>query len=865
PSHRTPAQHAVEFITAPDKRAEVDAAARRIRALLQDGNLRLRDVVVLTRDLDDYHDLIVAGFGEHDLPFFADRRRTAAHHPLLQITRALLAVARRVWPTDGLMTLAKSGLTGIALSDADELENYILEHRIRGHMWASDRPWTFLRHRAGDEDPGADAVQQRRARRVEHVDGLRRKLIDPLRPFVLKLRGNVAVPLREIVRDLFALYDEYGVRQTLAGWMLDATAADRHELRAEHEQVWVELVELFDQMVDLLGDTAVTASEFQDVLDSGLERFDLALAPPTVDQVLVGQADRTRTHEAKAVVVLGLNDGRFPRSSRQDSIFSDTDRAALRGRALELEPDTARRMLDESLWGYVAITRASQRLIVTCSASDESGRPTEPSPYWRRLRELFPEAPICAAPREGSNALADIATPRQFVHALIGWVRRRGQSEAAPTPDDASMAALYQWLATHECCDDAVDIMRYRAWRALSYTNDSVLSPEVASKLFPSPLRATPSQLETFATCPFKHFLRYGLALRERQAEDVTAADLGEVFHRVLGQLVGDMLRQRQDWSQLAPEMTEQRLRRYTEEVGRSLRGELMLKDARSKYLLGRIERTLNQLVATQRVLAARGRFRPLKEKVRFGCDDDASLAPLTIRTPGGRQVVLHGQIDRVDLLEESAQVAVTDYKLTGNTLALDHVYHGISLQLLTYLLVLEANGQALAGKPVTAAAAFYLQMLRRLEDVKHPDDAKPPDDPLFDLGPKPRGIFDEGVVGALDTELEPGWSKVVSVRVNKEGECVDRGKSDVAAPEEFAALLAHVRRQIGVIADGIAGGDVSISPYRIGRQTPCPTCDYRSVCRFEAGVNRYHHLPPIGRQDVLTRVVESKGEARGE
>ena len=47
------------------------------------------------------------------------------------------------------------------------------------------------------------------------------------------------------------------------------------------------------------------------------------------------------------------------------------------------------------------------------------------------------------------------------------------------------------------------------------------------------------------------------------------------------------------------------------------------------------------------------------------------AISPPTIATPKGRRVVLHGKIDRVDLVEGGAQFAVIDYKLTGRPLAL--------------------------------------------------------------------------------------------------------------------------------------------------------------------------------------------------
>src|SRR5439155_22246944 len=107
------------------------------------GGVRLRDIGVLARDLDHYQDLIDASFREHGIPYFADRRRSAAHHPLPQVIRAIFLLALHDWSHDAVMTLIKSGLCGLNLDQADEVENYVLLHRIRGAIWASDKPLPF--------------------------------------------------------------------------------------------------------------------------------------------------------------------------------------------------------------------------------------------------------------------------------------------------------------------------------------------------------------------------------------------------------------------------------------------------------------------------------------------------------------------------------------------------------------------------------------------------------------------------------------------------------------------------------------------------------------------------------------------------
>jgi ATP-dependent helicase/nuclease subunit B len=862
----------IALIEAPDRCAEVDAVARHVQSLLAQG-LRLREIAVLVRSLDGYHELIHASFHEHQLPYFVDRRRSATHHPLVQFTRALPALTLHDWDHDAVMTLLKSGLVplgddhldagdaGDAGDAADELENYVLSHRIRGSIWADPKPWTFRRElirRDPDDEPLAAPEE---LAEVERMDALRRRLVDLVQPFVrvMSRARTEPVALRQIVVALLKVFEACHVRQTLARWMEQAQSEQAPEQRAEHAQVWNALADLLDQLVDLLGDEPVLAGDFVQILESGLESFDLALTPPTVDQVLVGSVDRTRTPSGiRATIVLGLHEGGFPACPREGSILGDAERRSLRDRKLiDLDPDTHRRLMDERFWGYIAFTRASEHLCLMRPLADDDDRPLAPSSFWNQIRAIFPALEPTVIPRDASHRIECIGTARQLITSLLRWARDRHDE----LEDQQPWANLYQHLAGHQARNDAIGTLRDRAWRALSYANSASLSQQVASALFGPPLHASVSRIETFASCPFKHFARYGLKLAEREEEDVTALDLGNVYHGILENFVRQVLAERHDFASVPETFTHSQIRACAKQVGQSLRNELMLSSARNQYLLQHVEKTVGQVVDGQRACARRGKFRPWKAELAFGMSGAKdSLPPLELSTPGGNVVKLHGKIDRVDLIEEQAAVAVIDYKLSGNALDLTRVYHGISLQLLTYLLVLQNAGQQLAGRPLTPAAAFYVKLLRKLESVPHPADATPPTDEKFNLKVKPRGIFDRRFVGALDSELESGASDVVKLYIKKDGGI--GANSDAAEPEPFAALLSLVRVRIGQLADQIVEGDVRVRPYRIGTNTPCPACPYRSVCRFEPVLDGYHALMTMSRDEVIERATKEAGDA---
>ena len=543
---------------------------------------------------------------------------------------------------------------------------------------------------------------------------------------------------------VFAVLEGFGVRTTLARWMADADAAGDVERREEHEQVWAELLALFDQMVAVIGKQLVTLADFLDVLDGGLDGFDLAIAPATVDQVLVGQADRTRTPDVKLVFVLGLAEGRFPLVRREELVLSDAERRSLRSRQVELDEDTERQLFDERFLAYVAFTRPMGRLVVSRPLSDAAGRATNPSAFWLELRRLCP-ADVAHVPASAASAPETIGTPRQLVDAVLRWVR----TGAGPDPTGV-LPALYQWLTAVPADDPGVGAMRFRAWRSLRYANAARLDPALAAALFPGPFQATVAQLEDAAACPFRHFAKHGLGLAEREAADVTPLDLNNAYHQVIDNLTRDLLARQADLAGLSPEAARGLIAHHAAVVAQQLRGEVMLSTARNKYLLGHIERTLGRAVASMAEFGRRGRFRAAYTGLRFGGRGSPPLPAHVVTTPAGRRVELRGRVDRVDLHEGGASFVVADYKLRPDGLALDRVYHGLSLQLLAYLLVVQAGGERLTGRPLAPAAALLLGLLRSPETVPHPDKAKSPDDPDFHLRHKPRGLIDARAVDAL-------------------------------------------------------------------------------------------------------------------
>lgn len=810
----------VDRIEAPDRGAEVDAVARRVAALLKEG-YRLRDIAVLTRNLDAYDAAIAMSFGEQGIGYFVDRRRTASHHPLLQLLRGVLGAASRNWEHAAVMSLMKTGLAGLSPDEADALENYVLLHRVVAGQWNAQEPWAWRADLLRPQQAGADVAPDQDPHRI---DALRRRLASGLAPLVELMQAQAQRPLKRMVGELFAVFDRLNVSAKLGDWMGPAPGEDARamEERQEHESLWNELVDLFDQMVDLLGDEPVLPADFIEIVEAGLDRFDLGITPPTTDQVLVGQIDRTRAPAVKAVFVLGLSEGEFPAAPRQRTVLNERERHELSHRRVDLDPHGRRQLLDERLLGYISFTLASRRLTLSRATNDEKGHAIDPSVFWRRIEQILPDVPTEIVSRSGAGDLGQIATPRQLVAGLMQWVRNAAR--------DIPPEILRAPPADHAPAVEVPTAIRKRGRaRAIAQPDEPTLFDRISPPAPPQPAEPNPAprpgDVQPARTIDLPAPLADGLALYhwlatrgqqnpviqnlcDRAWPALTYSNVARLSRDVAQRLFPEPLRltARQLESMaacpfqhfarfglnLAPrekatvsglDLSQAYHRLLDRLLGQALRRPRRpdgMLDIRADEIHSAALQVATALRGELFLTTARNRYllarieetlahlidshnarlrRSTYRPLRVGLQfgELGVVAPIAIDTPSGRAASAGGRIDRVDVAGEKDDVITIDYRLSADGLSMERAYHGLALSLVTQLLALTDASMDLSGQPLAPLGAFELPLGRKLQDVKHPGEAAEPASQAFLLRNKPRGIFAAGALRDLDTELSAG------------------------------------------------------------------------------------------------------------
>lgn len=844
---------AVRFLAAPDRRAEARAVAAEIRRLARrEGEpLLYRDIAVIVRDLEPYHDLLSAALGEHGVPFFIDRRRPTSHHPLVEAVRALLRL-RGANPgrAAAIPFLLKTGLMPLDDAAADLLENYQLMHGLDDVSAWTKGAWA---HPVFDAEPGArSGVVEEEA--IRRINAARHALVSALGDW---WTGEAAGTCRELASGLVAALVRLGAPAALATWSAAAADAGDLDRSQEHAQVWTDLAELLDELVNALGNTAMTMSEFREVTEAGLADFSLGLVPPTLDQVLVSSIERSRHPPVRAAFVMGFSDGAFPHHHRGVELLDDAEREWLEGGGVKLGPGRRARLLDERMLAYIAVTRPSERLWVSYPSADDEGRAMQPSPYLADcLRALGWEQNAVESLRAAAELprVAEVSTAGELAAGLA--VALRGMAERPGEANEDGPA----WLAVYDEIRAGRFAEAENALRALAPAGAAILSAEAIRLLHGQTLATSVSRLEAFARCPFQHFARYELRLSPRREHEVGAQHFGRLYHAMLEEFVNVLTYNGENLADLTAQQIADRLGQIADAAVKAIDEASPLDPAAKKILLARGSRDLAVSIRSQQARARPG-LAPRSTERSFGLDVPGALPAIELKTPKGRRVRLRGRIDRVDMVREPKRgetlAVVFDYKRSDkNRLRLDEAMHGLALQLLAYLLVLKDHGTSVASAGVRPVGAFYLPLVTGFQSVAHPSEAKDALRPFM-----PRGLFDFDALPALEPDLKEGASALFSARINKGGGSGRARHLDTASRPAFEQILEKVREKLGELADRIIDGEIRVAPAIYRDRLPCEQCEYRAVCRFEYSSGLAVRLPMIERKDMLKQFGEDPGD----
>jgi len=777
------------------------------------------------------------------IPFNAKQDQPILMSGYAQYFLSLLRILRLNFCQEDVLRLIKTGFADMSCKQIMDMENYARENGIHRGRWL--KPFHIPEKESKKES-------------VLMLEELRQKLIEPIVELKKKLSQKgctgkqAATLLFEFVTNA-GIYERLQAQEEILASQGDDLGIDRNR------QVWTAVNELLDTVATFIGDEPLPLHDLCTMLESSLASRKIKSLPQLSGAVMVAPPQMFFSSGVRCMIVMGLQENEVAASA---SILSERERSKLEEfiedenkkfykdmysgdhadpesedsvEKVQKEPVDLERpysKIGQSLMDlaarqkqdvYQAVSLARQELMISCSSARPSGGVMTPSTAFKRLSKTIKET----NPENVTGGLmeTDIRpfAPAFALEALAVKLRDTKDSKDSflqgETPEDSlwknALSSLY-----------SSDDWKRKVESVLAGLHVTVpaasITPEQARRLYITH-GMTISRVETFGSCPYRHFLQYGLGLVPSGTYTFQRNEQGTFNHDVL-QMFLDQAMKLPKWPNLSEETQTKLLNQILRERVKKWDGGILTSDTMHRYQGAGIIRGVRTSIASMmRSFQQKQHFLPMATEVPFGTPDETGktrIPAIQIKTSDGDTVAFSGRIDRIDVLETETgkkYFMIVDNKMSNKEVRQNSIVAGLQLQLPLYI---RAARMGLDG--YEAAGGLYQPIRDVLVGSEDTDQIKTGID---------KDLQTTGMI--LDEEMIQEAAK--PVKIAKKLDTNDT-VSAVSAEEMYAVegcAIDAVTERVNLIRSG----EVSPKPVKDGMESPCTWCDHPDACKHDSTI----------------------------
>jgi ATP-dependent helicase/nuclease subunit B len=530
----------IDIVAAAGLAGETRAVAERVKRLLLDG-VSAEEIVIGTRSLDEDGTEIASMLSAAGIPVSYESATRFSQSAICRALFAVLQAELQDWSFHSLSTVLRSNYfrprwNFPCSGPAVETTIRVLRRRQLG----ADRQHILNRLAKLAEQTESTAKDQKKIQEVPTAARLLQALSDATK----RLRSPK--DLGGWVDSLFGLAKELGVEPPPRGRNSGASAAPAAAILDDNDRrVWEKVSEVLGEAVrvrEILNDRRpMTLAESAKLLRDLFESQSLAPVSSAQSGVSLIEASDVRNLDVPYLFLVGLSEASFPRGRRDDCFYSAAERRQfLRKDGSRLEPSTPQQ--DEMLLFYSIVTRARRRLTLSYPSVSASGQPLFPSPYVTAVQDLFVASAIQPTPQ---SDLDPVPSPDRMLSPVDFRLVATDQLRSGRPGIFRTMAEMPTRAAEARGILAATDLdaARFEQRGFTSFEgllNQGSTIGRLAEKYSPD-YQFSATQLERYATCPFRFLLSDVLGLRpnDPMEPEIDPRRRGLALHRVLANLHG--------------------------------------------------------------------------------------------------------------------------------------------------------------------------------------------------------------------------------------------------------------------------------------------------------------------------------------
>ena len=627
----------ISIFEAEDKNAEAEYAAMKIRREMgENEGLRYRDFALLVPSVSAYSLPLKKALTEYKIPYFIDEKKSLKAHPLSQFLLDCFRVVREKYSPASVQSLTQNVFFG----ESDEYRNYLLK---------------FANYRGGAKRPIKTGETVESAFDISQLEECRKRVLQATENIKARGQGRDYCNAVRVIRSTFHTEERL---QNLTDSMTDVAQ------KGYLSQIKDALDALLAEAELLTGNKELTAAEFEAILKDGLDATEISLIPLKADAVFIGDIADSRIEKTAVLFALGLTE-EVPRAAVDTAMISDKEIARLAEVKTLLEPTVAEVNLRSRESVCLNLCAFTKKIYLSYPLSADGSEPSV-SEIFRYVDGVFCEENGGKLLRKKKIEPADYEYKCSAIApAIRQLLTEKNEYEAKRKNTHLEHSSIFT----------ALDKLGVQEKTDYLQEECGHVRVERGEELFFRDGKISPTALEEYFSCPFRHFAERGLKLNERDEATVLAVDSGNFVHELLERTT----------KKAAEMQTEEDMRAYATEEGKKLL-------QRSIYTMQ--QDTASGTYFTDKLLkegveVALGAYRQIKNSDFVVEQTEAGVSAEFFR----------GKVDRVD--GSNKYVRVIDYKTGAIDDSAASYYTGRKMQMQLYM-------SELKGERIPAGVFYF-------------------------------------------------------------------------------------------------------------------------------------------------------------
>lgn len=263
----------IKLFLASSPYTEIEKIAQEINKLVREEKYKYNEIAIITKNIENINNIAKAIFSKYNIPIFIDEKSEITENILIKYILSILEIYTTNWSTETVFNYIKSDFLEINKNDIYKLEKYCQKMGINRNKWYKNN-W-------------------------KENENLRKIIVEPL----LKLKQEIdkEKSAKNISENIYKYLIKNNIEEKINKKI---NKIKNEEIKKEYKASLNILTDVLDEIVTFFKEEKITIQKYKEILKIGLKNKEFGKIPQNIDQVILGDIDRTRSHKVKAVFIL---------------------------------------------------------------------------------------------------------------------------------------------------------------------------------------------------------------------------------------------------------------------------------------------------------------------------------------------------------------------------------------------------------------------------------------------------------------------------------------------------------------------------------------------------------------------------------